>query len=606
MDWKPSQQYFNSMSNTFERYGKKWAAGTDDLSIEMFAIQKGGLKEGIEFHYEKMRHILWPHLDTHRWEELCRHHILKNKVTVLMGAASTGKTHSPSWIYLCEYFCFPSETLVLCSSTDLRGLELRVWGEIKLLYTQARARFDWLPGHLIDSRHCISTDDVEDGGSRDLRKGVIGIPCVQNGKFIGIGKYAGIKQKRVRLIADESQFMGSSFLSAFANLDKNEDFRATLCGNPNDPLDPLGRAGEPVDGWTNHMEPTVTSVWKTKFMDGYCVNLVGTDSPNFDYPENEPTRFPYLISREKIQRTLSFFPKDSIEYYSQCKGVMKVGLLTRRVLTRDLCRQFHASDAVTWMGTPRKKIAALDSSYGGDRAMFGIAEFGESLDGRIMIELSQPEAIPILVNASLSPEEQIAAFVKRRCEENSVKPEDFFHDSTGRGSLGTSLARVWSAQCNPVEFGGRATERPVTNDFYITETKSAGYVQNEIKRLKLCFEHYDRFVTELWFSVRYCVEADQMRGMPDSVIEEFCLRQWDRVKNDRISVETKEDMKERVGRSPDEADWCAIIIEGARRRGFKIQKLTPPEKKNDNRPDALRKMEEDWSKLQTGRQLSSR
>ena len=152
----------------------------------------------------------------------------------------------------------------------------------------------------------------------------------------------GIKQKRMRLIADEAQQMGGSFLSAFANLDGNEDFRAIILGNPNEPTDPLGKAAEPKDGWTNHMAPTKTEVWETKFMNGRCVNLVGTDSPNFDFPSDEPTRFKYLISAEKIANTLSFFPKDSVEYYSNCVGVMKVGILSRRVITKDMCFQFDA------------------------------------------------------------------------------------------------------------------------------------------------------------------------------------------------------------------------------------------------------------------------
>jgi hypothetical protein len=609
MDLSFSQQYFEMMSGKISRYGRMWAEDTEEIAIEMAAIVGGGWhKDGLPHHYERMRKILWPELDNHRWEELCRNEIIKNKVTVLMGPASSGKTHSPAWIYLCEYYCFPEEMLVLCSSTDLRGLELRVWGEIKNLHTRAQERVDWLPGNLVDSKHCITTDDVDVDGGRDLRKGIIGIPCVQNGKFIGLGKYAGIKQKKIRLIADEAQFMGASFLSALANLDKNPDFRATIIGNPNDPLDPLGKAAEPLDGWTNHLEPQITCVWKTRFMDGYCVNLVGTDSPNFDYPENEPTRFPYLISREKIERTLSFFAKDSIEYYSQCIGVMKVGMLARRVLTRELCRQFNASEPVIWKGSPRTKVAALDASYGGDRCIFGIAEFGEDLNGKTVLVMYPYEIIPILVNSPLSAEDQISTFVKLKCEAGGVKPENFFHDSTGRGSLGTSLARIWSPQCNPVEFGGPSTQRPVTNDFFIDEdvqTSSVGRTTVK-KRLKTCYEHYVKFVTELWFSVRYCVEAGQMRGMADDVIEEFCLRQWDRKKGEKIEIETKAQMKERVGRSPDLADWCAIIVEGARRLGLKISKLTPPEKKSDSKTDALSRFQNNFAIMQRARQLTAR
>ena len=79
---------------------------------------------------------------------------------------------------------------------------------------------------------------------------------------------------------------------------------------------------------------------------------------------------------------------------------------------------------------------------------------------------------------------------------------------------------------------------------------------------------------ESWFSVRYAVEAGQIRGMTEETMEEFCTRAWDLVAGDKICVETKQEMKERIGRSPDLADWAAGIVEMARRKGFQISKLS--------------------------------
>lgn len=588
------------MAAPIEKYGLKWPAKTDELQIEMTMIRKGGkwtadgveFGEGLPYHYEQMRKILWPWLDDHRWHQICRDTILTNKITVLMGPGSSGKTHEASWNYLCEYFVFPEETCVLVSSTDMRGLRLRVWGEMSMLWQKAVERFPYLPGHLLDSRIAITTDDIDDGefeerNVRDLRKAIIGIPCVQGGKFVGLAKYAGIKQKRMRLIADEAASMGESFLSAFANLNKNEDFRAIVIGNPNDPLDPLGRAAEPEDGWSGHMEPDKTTVWKTRFMNGSCVNLVGTDSPNFDYPENEPTRFKYLISREKIADTLSFFAKDSVEYYSQCVGVMKIGILSRRVLTRDMCRKFRALEPVVWEGSTITKIAALDASYGGDRCVGGHIEFGKEVNGKIVLRVFPPQIVPIRPNSELIPEDQISNWVKDYCNQHSIPPDNFFHDSTGRGTLGTSLARIWSSQCNPVEFGGQPTDRPVSLNMFVYDSKT------RVRRLKTCKEHYSKFVTELWYSVRYAVEGEQMRELPMEVMDEFCMREWDKKPgNDKIELETKEKMKERVGRSPDLGDWLAIAVEGARRRGFQIDRFGGEEGYITNRYDWLKSIQQ--------------
>jgi hypothetical protein len=165
------------------------------------------------------------------------------------------------------------------------------------------------------------------------------------------------------------------------------------------------------------------------------------------------------------------------------------------------------------------------------------------------------------------PEEQISLFVKDYCIKNGIPPENFFHDSTGRGTLGTFLARAWSDQTNPVEFGGRPTERPLGLDLTVTDPATG------VKRPKLCSEHYSKFVTELWWSVRYAIECEQVRNLPEDVMEEGCMRMWDKVAGDKYEIESKQIMKERVGKSPDLFDWLAICVEGARRLGFQIERL---------------------------------
>lgn len=577
-----------------ELYNAQWPEDMDELQIVMRCIQKGGEWIGkskgkcgapLSHLYKRMRQLLWPDLDDEddgqRWHKLCRETILENRVTVLMGPGSSGKTHEASWINLCEYFCFPEETCILVSSTDIRGLKLRVWGEISKLWSEAIKKYDYLPGHMLDSKLAITTDSLDDDGDyndrqvRDFRKGIVGIPTMSNGKFIGLSKWLGIKQKRIRLIADEAQCMGSSFLSAFSNLNKNEDFRAIVLGNPNDILDPLGKAAEPKDGWDAHMQPDKTSVWDTRFMNGKCVNLIGTDAPNFDFPPDEPTRFKYLISKEKIAETLSFFPKESFEYYGQCVGSMRIGTLARRVLTGPLCKNNRALETfVNWDGSARTKIYGLDAAYGGDRCVGTPLEFGKEVGGKIVMLIHPQEVIPVIPGPDMDAEYQIARHCKKRCESLGVPPENFFYDATGRGSLGTALAREWSAQTNPVESGGVPTDRPVSMDHLVLDVKT------NLRRLKLCSEHYSKRVTEYWFSVRYAVESQQLRNLPEEAREEFCQREWTMTSRggaSRYELESKGDMKERIGRSPDMADSVAIGVEGARRRGFQISKLANEE-----------------------------
>lgn len=583
-------------TRTREVYGKRWKLDVDDLQIELWCIKQGAayLKEQgrtLSFHYENCRKILWPHLDDHRWHRLCRDSILENKIAVLLGCGSSGKTHEASWIYLVEYFAFPQETCVLVCSTDIRGLKKRVWGEITMLWEQAVNKYDYLAGHLLDSAIAITTDSLEDvefgeRKSRNMRLGVFGIPCVQGGKWVGLSKFIGIKQKRMRLIADEASAMDVSFLSAFSNLNKNEDFRAIVLGNPNDIQDPLGRAAEPLGGWTDeYLEPTKTRTWRTRFMNGIAVNLVGLDSPNNDFPADEPTRYKYLISKEKIEDTLSFFAKDSVEYFSQCVGTMKIGTMARRILTREMVERYGAQKDVAWMGH-KTRVYFLDASYGGDLCVGGHADFGLDVSGKMVLSYGDMKICPIVIGKG-QPERQIAEFVKNQCEELGIPPDCMGHDATGRGSLGTALSAAWSSATHPIESGGKPTDRPVSLDLYVDDEETGQ------RRLKLCNEHYDRLVSEFWFCVKYAVEASQIRNLPELALEDLCARKWDVMKDGKHFVEvkdgtkTKPGMKQRTGKSPDHGDCAAGIIEMARRKGFQISKLGSDSKLSSKRPDWL-------------------
>lgn len=568
---------------TFERYKALWPAEYTPLQVEMACIRSGGTwkwgkrecGKGLPYHYGAMRKILWPNLDVHRWHDLCLSEIRRPgaKVTVLMGCAASGKTHEASWNYLCEYFCYPDDLCLLVCSTDIRGLRKRVWGEISTLWQEAKDRFEWLPGHYMDQAIAIATDELKDmefeeRRVRDMRRGIFGVPCRADRTFTGLKDYHGIHPPRMRLIADEAAMMGGSFLASFANLNTNVSFEAIVIGNPNDPLDPLGKAAEPVDGWTNHMSPTKTTVWNTSFYNGRCVNLIGTDSPNFDFPADQPTRYPYLVSREKIEATTKAYGRDSFEVHSQCIGDMIVSGLSRRVITHDMCRAHNTADSsVFWADSHRTKIYGVDAAYGGDRCVGGWIEFGKNTTGEVILLVHRPNIIPVSVKAGIDPEDQIAEYIYEDCQRLEIPPQNMYHDSTGRGNLGSAIAAIWSAEVTGIEFGGAPTERPVSLDIFVWDESLRQ------RRLKTCKEHYAKFVTELWFSVRLAIEADQLKGLPIDVEDEGCMREWNKATGDRKELESKIDMKLRVGFSPDLFDWLAICVEGARRHGFMIKRL---------------------------------
>lgn len=564
------------VAKTFERYGAVWPTKYDRLMVEFACIKQGGewtnaatgakCGKGLFYHYRHAQSLLWPEDDHHRWSDLMLKTFLERTITAVLGPKDSAKTHTSAKFALLDYYIYPNETLVLISSTDLRGLEMRVWGDLKSMHEKAKRRFSWLAGNTLESKHAICTDNLEEDEVRDMRKGIICIPCLSSsGQFVGLGRYVGLKQKRRRLVADECQFMRESFLESLANLNSG-DFKGVFLGNPIGQDDPLDKISEPKEGWSSLAEPTATSTWENRWINGRTINLVGTDSPNFDADTKDA--YPYLINQRSIDNTVAFYGMNSLQYSSQCQGVRRTGMNAHRVITREMCEQNHAFDDVTWGSKPLTAVAALDAAYGGvggDRCIGGHIIFGEDVSGNIVVACSPPVLVPVSVKKPLPPETQIARFMRDYCEQRSIPPQNFFFDA--RGSLAIAFAKEWSASVEAVEFGAGPTNRPVSLDLYIYDPLE------HKKRLKLCKEHYSKFVTELWFSVRYVIEGGQMRQLPDEVAKEGYMREWKLVRSDKYEVESKDETRERMGRSPDMFDWLVTAVEGARRHGFAPRKL---------------------------------
>lgn len=567
----------------FIKYGALWADGLDALQIEQACIVRNGRwtnTKGVEcglglfHHYKAAQKLMWPEDDHHRWSDLMLSEILQNKHTAIIGPKDAAKTYTMARYGLTDYLMFPDETLILMSSTDVRGLELRVWGAVKDLWRRAKDRYDWLAGAPIDSKHALCTDSLAEDMDivRDMRKGILCVPCRStSGAWLGLNNFVGLKQKRRRLLSDEVQFMAQAFMEAPASLD-GINFKAVYVGHPLGQGDPLDKLAEPKNGWGTEGEITKTTVWDNKFLGGRTINLVGTDSPNFDTPS---PNLGYLIDQKMIDGVVSFYTKDSSQYWSKCMGVRRTGMFAHRVITIKLCEQFRAFDKVIWKGTATTKVYAFDPAFGGiggDRCVGGAAEFGTDIDGKLILLIHPPVIIPVSVRYDMPAEDQIATYVMNDCVRMNIPPENVFFDSTARGGgIVAAFARIWSPAVNPVEFGGKSTERPVTLDHFIKDPHTGQ------RRLKKCSEEYSKFVTELWFSVRYAIESGQVRELSREVAEEGCQREWIEVSGGRTELETKSDMKERTGRSPDLFDQLAIIVEGARRKGFSISKLANAE-----------------------------
>jgi hypothetical protein len=602
------------------KYDLDWDV-RDELEIEHAIISKGGsfiyegsnkemkgkkVGKGLLFHHQEFCRMAWPEDDEHRWSKLVHQTCIQNDVVGIMGPGDSGKTYPVAKYILTDYFCNSSSTLTVVCTTEERGADQRIFGAIKELFGRAKSRFPWLPGTLIDSENAITTDDLKKDKIRSMKKGIVWVPCaMRSNNYNNIKVFVGFKQKRMRMVADEAQFLGSAFLDALANYFGKEDVKAFILGNPVDTMDCLGQACEPITGWDTHQEPTKTVTWPTKWKNGICLNLVGTDSPNFDHPEEEGDRYPYMTGWKKMRFIEHSYGRDSLNWYSQMMGVMRGGINSKRVITMQICEHGKAFDDLIWESLELTQIYFLDAAYGGvggDRCVGGRLSFGKCADGIHRIKIHDVHLVPVSVKIlEITPEDQIAAFVYGKCEEFGIAGPNVFYDDTGRGTLGTAFAKKFGfTPPEGIAFGGRPSGRPVRHDLYMQD-KSTGQ-----KRHIRCDEYYSKFVSELWYSVRYVIECDQMRGLPQDVAREGCMREFRQVAGNKIEVEPKEETKLRLGRSPDLFDAVVTGIEGARRRGFQIRmfaQLDPNVAKRRTVFDELRDLADKQRKAMDSKRL---
>jgi hypothetical protein len=596
------------MSKTqVERYPGIWVeAVVDPLALEMELIRNGGrwkskrlgkmVGMGLEYHWKAALLLAWPEVKWHRWLDLLLEKWLAHRYVGILGSKDSGKSLFASIAHLMDYYLYPSETTILICSTTREDLENRIWGEMKKLHRSATRRYRWLSGHLIEGKQRIVTDDRSEAAEgRDFRNGIMGVPCKKGTSYVGISSFVGLKNKRLRLCGDELSLLPKAFIDSTANLMGGGDRKVTGMGNPADMIDALGLLCEPaasLGGWDGGIDQTPkTKTWETRWPNGVCIQLCGSDSPNMDEPAvavelRGESLFPFLISRKTMEDDAKIWGTDDWHYTMFNEARMPRGQGSRRVITRQMCSKFHAMDEPIWLNSDRTYIAFLDAAYrgvGGDRCVYGVLCFGAEAKplnpGEVLtsaiIDQSKPDPsrniilallhtaiIPIQGGAAGGvepPEDQIVRYVMSDCALRNIPPENFFFDSGMRTSLVTAFGRVWSPKVMSIDFGGKPSDGNVSANINVANK-----------------DYYYNFVSEMWFTVRHIIETGQFRGMTEEMAIEGSSREWKIVGANKIQIETKPDYKLKTGRSPDLFDALVCGCRGAIIRGFVIKSLNNP------------------------------
>lgn len=429
-------------------------------------------------HFWTVVDLLWPegspkHFVRHPWAEKMTEEACKNDYLGINGAASVGKTDWGAIWALINWWCAPSDTLVLVTSTSLKESRKRIWGSIKEYYLAVKGE---MPGKLVDSMGQIKPDPCAEFPTSD-KCGVALIAGEKARESQEIGKLIGIKNQRVIMIADEMPELSETLIkAAHSNLSGCPHFQMIGMGNFKSIYDPFGVFTTPVAGWNSIT--LEDEEWQTER--GKCLRFDGLKSPNILLGEDV-----WPIYGSKNLREHNKLKPNSLEFWRMCRAFPCPEGAEQAIYSESDLLAGRVHEKTTWQGT-KIHLSSLDPAFttGGDRCAQCFGWLGMSKEGIYTLEL---EKIVLLVEDARLKDKprafQIAQQFKDNCIREGVAPFNAALDASGAGiPFGEICVELWSNQILRVQFGGAASEHIVSE----TDTRKSKEV-------------YVNRVSEIWY-----------------------------------------------------------------------------------------------------------
>ena len=513
-----------------------------------------------EYYFWRICDELWNHEDLpepmmvrHPWAEKMIRAALNNKYLSIGGSASSGKSHTMAAWGIVNWLSQPRDTLVLMTSTTLREARKRIWGSVMSLLSV-------IDGAPIKIRDSIGNAAYVDEKETLIERAGLSLIAAEKQKTRdAVGKFIGLKQKRVILIGDELAELSEAIVNAgLTNLSKNPFFQMIGMSNPNSRFDAFGVWSEPKDGWES-VDIQTADEWDTKW-GGKYIRLDGERSPNVLLGE---TKYPWLPTEAKLEEDRLLLGPESRGNMRMVRAVFFDSDETTGIYAESELSTSGALGSVEWEGTPTV-VAGIDPAFtnGGDRTIMFTAEVGYARNGQYVCQFK--DAIHLnddATNKAVPRTYQIVNQIVEHCKKRKVSPENVAVDSTGAGApFCDVLAGEWSPNFMRVTFGGKASDKRVSMNSQLTGE-----------------ELYTNRVSELWFVGKELMRTKQVYGVSSDLAQEMCARNYDMIKSStlKMKIESKPEFKSRFGRSPDLADAAFLALDCARQR-LGLVAIDPP------------------------------
>lgn len=546
-------------------HGALWQPDLHKAQIELACFRDGrSPKDGGLGRYEHMRRAaahFFPSIEWNPWMEaqarsLCddstahKHGKSWSRFINWTGCAAAGKTFNAGFFAVLWWMCDPENSSVTLTSTSKTAIGQRVWPVIQKLVGEAWDPVNEGPlsvGHLVDSMKMLQAK------KGDAKHSIYALAVEKGELQKSINALKGRHTKRMMLVIDEANTTPQAVYETISNMRKGcQDFVCLVIGNAVSRYDNHGRCCEPAGGWQSikvddESWPTA-GVREWSIEPGVCLHFDGEKSPNVT---GKRTRWPYIYTYEDYKQRKA--DQASIQYWSQDRGFWAPEGTLSTVLSEVMVEKYDGKGKFTFLSR-RVPVAFMDTAFGGDNCTAVFGSLGDMEAGKLGLQIEEALVIEPTVESPDEIDYQMARRFIDECKKRGVEPRHAGMDATGTGRGAFAIAKTeWSDELQRVEWGGAASDKPASAE--------------DPRPSK---EVYDRRVTELWFSVRELLLARQLKGLYKDAVIQLCTRQYT-IWAKKIKLDTKEDCKEKLGRSPDDGDAVAGLVEIARRNGLVLK-----------------------------------
>ena len=530
--------------------GKKFPEGITPLTAYLYLFGQGkGFSPEKRFEYLKkaidlafncegsIRRVIWNPW-TERMLKACIGNWDQKRFAGLAGCSSSGKSDTVALYGLMEYWARPADTYFLVMSTTKQAARMRIWKSVTQFWGQAVRK--GCPGKLVDS-----IGEIKGVNALGAVSGNSGIKLLAAGKQDAAetcDTLLGVKNKNVVIGADENNTLGDGILkTAYENMTSNERLNFIGMANPDKLTDPFADLCEPKNGWKS--VNLGDDEWRTKY--GMCYRFNAEESPRILEANDELYWQPDKAYCERIAENrggkrsrgyyrfvLAFWCPDGAEnsVYSETE-MMQGGALTEAEPRWD-----HEPIVVT----------GLDPSFSrnGDRSQACFGKVGK-VNGVDHFHVCYETLISEDASDKTTPlTHQIVYGWVEVCKEWGVLPTRAAMDNTGSGiSFGHVVDKEWSPAVQKVNFQGSPSDQKVKF------------------RMEEC-EYFNKN-SELWIQPKEFIRSGQITGISKELMEEMVEREFHGKETRKLRVESKEDVKKRMKKSPDRADAFLLAFEKA-------------------------------------------